>query len=135
MCLWPGRNLYANNDGVSIRVRVLTPVHLRGRFVATFVVKTAALVRTMNLANLGNVSVYPHAQMMGRGMDNLCGGTCGCGDGLLCAVEGVCYDPTACNDTCQSEGKECGSVCGLIVGVVALERLVPPEPAFKSLQT
>ena len=131
-----GETCNANNVNVSIRVRVLTPVHLRGRFVATFVVKTAALVRTMNLANLGNVSVYPHAQMMGRVAWTI-SAVVPVAAAMVCCVLSKVFATTPRRVTIPVKAKVKNAVrfVGLIVGVVALERLVPPEPAFKSLQT
>lgn len=48
--------------------------------------------------------------------DDGCGGTCGCQSGAVCSTSTQCVAPSACTDTCQSAGYECGTVCGASCG-------------------
>lgn len=48
--------------------------------------------------------------------DDGCGGSCACQTGSVCNAQTQCVAPSACTNTCQSEGYQCGTVCGVSCG-------------------
>lgn len=61
--------------------------------------------------NLGTCSTCtPRCTACGTG--DGCGGVCGCGPTEVCSPEGTCVAEQSCDETCESKGWACGSICG-----------------------